>query len=437
MTTTHEVQLAIYDLSGGMARSLSTQFLGPDHAIEIIPHTAIVVYGLEYYFGSGIASTPPTVFRQSRQIYPIQITTLGRTHLSKEQFESWCATVAMSGMYGPNSYDLLHRNCNNFSHDAAVQGLGLAQGVPQWILDVPRKFLSSPMGMLVRPILEGMQVTGAAGAGGGFNPMTGQFGTVDERAIVATASEDTNPWSNMTSNVTAPKDETKNNNNDEPKPLLLQNGPAETIPSILKQHDRFFLSDDKAVVNICIHKLSKNTTSDSDKALLQRLGDLLLNEDTGKTTEEEKETPFVFFNFLVSYINEDTGGGTSSSSSGAAFALMLLRLVILHPSCNAQVISFSTKEVGRKLIDENTTMAFKNSAAARSMAWCVLSNAVSRFGSFRSSLSNLFSFENNDTVEEGEEKACISLEAIYEAAMMDLSPENQKRVEVRQSASAF
>jgi len=285
--------------------------------------------------------------------------------------------------------------------------------------------------------LEGMQVTGAGGAGGGFNPMTGQFGTVDERAIVATASEDTNPWSNMTSNVTAPKDETKNNNNDEPKPLLLQNGPAETIPSILKQHDRFFLSDDKAVVNICIHKLSKNTTSDSDKALLQRLGDLLLNEDTGKTTEEEKETPFVFFNFLVSYINEDTGGGTGSSSSGAAFALMLLRLVILHPSCNAQVISFSTKEVGRKLIDENTTMAFKNSAAARSMAWCVLSNAVSRFGSFRSSLSNLFSFENNDTVEEGEEKACISLEAIYEAAMMDLSPENQKRVEVRQSASAF
>jgi hypothetical protein len=44
--STFEVQLAIYDLSRGMARTLSAQFLGgPQHAIDAIPHTGIVVYG--------------------------------------------------------------------------------------------------------------------------------------------------------------------------------------------------------------------------------------------------------------------------------------------------------------------------------------------------------------------------------------------------------
>jgi hypothetical protein len=32
----------------------TAQFLGPQHAIDIIPHTAIVVFGQEYFFGQGI-----------------------------------------------------------------------------------------------------------------------------------------------------------------------------------------------------------------------------------------------------------------------------------------------------------------------------------------------------------------------------------------------
>ncbi len=57
------------------------------------------------------------------------------------------------------SYDLLERNCNNFTHEAAMEGLRLSQGIPQWILDVPRRFLASPMGQMIRPMLENMQVT--------------------------------------------------------------------------------------------------------------------------------------------------------------------------------------------------------------------------------------------------------------------------------------
>ena len=60
------VQLAIYDLSMGMARNLSAQFLGEQHAVEIIPHTAIIAFGKEYYFGQGIEWCSPLEFRASR-----------------------------------------------------------------------------------------------------------------------------------------------------------------------------------------------------------------------------------------------------------------------------------------------------------------------------------------------------------------------------------
>ena len=50
----HDVHLAIYDLSHGMARSLSSQFLGPNHSIDIIPHSGVLVFNREYFFGGGI-----------------------------------------------------------------------------------------------------------------------------------------------------------------------------------------------------------------------------------------------------------------------------------------------------------------------------------------------------------------------------------------------
>eukprot|EP00527_Entomoneis_sp_CCMP2396_P008887 CAMPEP_0198146230 /NCGR_PEP_ID=MMETSP1443-20131203/28244_1 /TAXON_ID=186043 /ORGANISM="Entomoneis sp., Strain CCMP2396" /LENGTH=56 /DNA_ID=CAMNT_0043810117 /DNA_START=71 /DNA_END=237 /DNA_ORIENTATION=+ len=53
MQESYEVHLAIYDLSHGMARNLSAQFLGSDHAIDVIPHSGLVVHGSEYFFGSG------------------------------------------------------------------------------------------------------------------------------------------------------------------------------------------------------------------------------------------------------------------------------------------------------------------------------------------------------------------------------------------------
>ena len=51
------VSLHVYDLSGGMAKSMSKQLVGKQ--IDGIWHTGIVVYGKEYYYGGGISYDNP------------------------------------------------------------------------------------------------------------------------------------------------------------------------------------------------------------------------------------------------------------------------------------------------------------------------------------------------------------------------------------------
>lgn len=50
-------QLYVYDLSNGLAKSLSRQLTG--RQFDAIYHTSIVVYGVEWFFGQGIASSQP------------------------------------------------------------------------------------------------------------------------------------------------------------------------------------------------------------------------------------------------------------------------------------------------------------------------------------------------------------------------------------------
>ena len=51
------VQLAVYDLSRGSAKTLASSLLGID--IEEIYHTGVRVYGYEYFFSSGIQKMKP------------------------------------------------------------------------------------------------------------------------------------------------------------------------------------------------------------------------------------------------------------------------------------------------------------------------------------------------------------------------------------------
>ncbi|KAL1309083.1 hypothetical protein HN51_051761 [Arachis hypogaea] len=146
----YRVTLNIYDLSQGLARQLSTTFLGK--AIEGIWHTGIVVYGNEYYFGAGVqhslaGSTPYGT--------PLRVVELGVTHVPKDVFEMYLQEI--SPRYTAETYSLLTHNCNNFTNEIAQFLVGST--IPEYILQLPNEVMSSPMGALILPMIQNLEAT--------------------------------------------------------------------------------------------------------------------------------------------------------------------------------------------------------------------------------------------------------------------------------------
>lgn len=73
------VQLYVYDLSGGIARSMSAALLGTQ--IDAIYHTSIVMEGVEYVYDAGIKTVHPGSTHLGQ---PMQILDLGTTGLPIE-----------------------------------------------------------------------------------------------------------------------------------------------------------------------------------------------------------------------------------------------------------------------------------------------------------------------------------------------------------------
>ena len=340
-SSSREVQLAIYDLSMGMARNLSAQFLGPQHAIEIIPHTAIIAFGKEYYFGQGIDWCSPAEFRASRGIHPIDIQSLGYTNVTEHEFEAWCHAQTASGRFGPESYNLFHNNCNNFSDEAARYGLRLQRGTPQWILDVPQKVLSSPMGAMLRPMMEQMQVTRNAPTN--LGPARAASQSSFAPSMSSTATPSTNPWANIPAATSAPSTQPSSH--------------VKQTPLLHKQ--TALLSTDTGVIKICVDRLQPS----------QEQNDLIskLSNTTTKWTQEEIVS---LHKYLCSVINDDASKNTS-------YALMLLRLVVLSSVNGKEGVGvIDAKNDSVQLVAKLLLEAKLSNQSLNSMAWCVLSNAI-------------------------------------------------------------
>ncbi|CAN6239078.1 unnamed protein product [Urochloa humidicola] len=146
----YKVKLNVYDLSNGLARQLSTSFLGKP--IEAIWHTGVVVYGNEYFFGGGIQSTPAGSTPYGR---PVRVVELGVTHIPREMFEDYLREIAPR--YTAETYRLLTHNCNNFSNEVAQFLVGA--GIPEYILNLPSEVMSSPMGPLIMPMIQNLEST--------------------------------------------------------------------------------------------------------------------------------------------------------------------------------------------------------------------------------------------------------------------------------------
>ena len=143
----NRVVVHAYDLSQGMARAMSMQLMGKQ--IDAIYHTAIVVYGREFFYGGGIASAPPG---QTHFGAPLEVIELGTTEVPEALFLEWLSSNA--GRFRAEDYNLLRHNCNTFTDEAAQFLVG--GGLPPHIARMIPEIMSSPMGAALAPMLENL-----------------------------------------------------------------------------------------------------------------------------------------------------------------------------------------------------------------------------------------------------------------------------------------
>ncbi|KAK4546312.1 hypothetical protein LTR36_001989 [Oleoguttula mirabilis] len=165
-----DVQLYVYDLTHGMAKNMSRQFLGIQ--IDAVYHTALVFNGIEYFFGSGVQTCYAGRTHHGR---PMEVIPMGTTHLPMEDILEYLESLKQ--IYTPESYDLFAHNCNNFTNDFAMFLVG--KGIPDHITSLPKRVLDTPFGQMLKPQIDaGMRsvtqasvparnVPSAANGGGG------------------------------------------------------------------------------------------------------------------------------------------------------------------------------------------------------------------------------------------------------------------------------
>ncbi|KAG2225956.1 hypothetical protein INT45_006652 [Circinella minor] len=141
------VKLYVYDLSNGLARQMSMSLTG--RQIDGIWHTAVVLYGHEFYYGQGILSSPPGTTHLGP---PLEVIDMGETYLPEEVVVEYIDS--QRSVFTAEKYHLLDFNCNTFSNSLCQFLTG--RNIPQHISDLPADFLNTPFGQSIRPMIEGM-----------------------------------------------------------------------------------------------------------------------------------------------------------------------------------------------------------------------------------------------------------------------------------------
>ncbi|KAF2768798.1 DUF862-domain-containing protein [Teratosphaeria nubilosa] len=143
--TAMEVELYVYDLTHGMARQMSRQFLGIH--IDAVYHTSLVFDGIEYFFGAGVQTC---YAGQTHHGQPMEKISLGSTNLPLETILEYLESLKQ--IYTSESYDLFAHNCNNFSNDFAMFLVG--RGIPDHITSLPARVLETPFGQMLKPQID-------------------------------------------------------------------------------------------------------------------------------------------------------------------------------------------------------------------------------------------------------------------------------------------
>ena len=143
-----KVSINVYDVSGGMAKSMSQMILGRE--IDGVWHTGVIVFGKEYYFGGGICSDP---IGQTPYGTPVKAEDIGETEIPEELFEEFLNDL--KSKYTEDNYDIIKNNCNHFANDCVEFLTGIQ--LPDYILGLIDEVAKAPMGQMILNMLGGLQ----------------------------------------------------------------------------------------------------------------------------------------------------------------------------------------------------------------------------------------------------------------------------------------
>ncbi|KAG1144086.1 hypothetical protein G6F37_008694 [Rhizopus arrhizus] len=141
------VKLYVYDLSQGLAKSMSLALTGKQ--IDGIWHTSVVVYGQEIYYGQGIMTVLPGTTQHGS---PLQMIDIGETFLPQDVVIEYIDSLR--SVYTAEKYHLLDFNCNTFSNDLCQFLCG--KDIPAHITGLPTDFINTPFGQSILPMIENM-----------------------------------------------------------------------------------------------------------------------------------------------------------------------------------------------------------------------------------------------------------------------------------------
>ena len=88
---------------------------------------------------------------------PLRKLLLGHTHVSSDVFMEFLREI--SPRFTPHTYNLLSHNCNTFTNEASQFLTG--SKIPSYIENLPEEFLQTPLGSMLRPMIENMTPGGS------------------------------------------------------------------------------------------------------------------------------------------------------------------------------------------------------------------------------------------------------------------------------------
>lgn len=157
------VKVHVYDLSHGLAALYSPQFLGK--SIDAVYHTLVVAFGKEYYIDQGIKASE---VGRTKYGIPKEVLDVGETYITEDILIDFLDDLRNHDQqkYHALAYDLFENNCNHFT-DVVMEFL-VGKNLEDRILKLPQEVLSSPMGPMLRQMLNGGSGGGAGNAYFGF-----------------------------------------------------------------------------------------------------------------------------------------------------------------------------------------------------------------------------------------------------------------------------